>query len=218
MTPSPPSDSSKFVAELLAEALCKEQEKPGVLVRDVPHLRPDAVLPQLAMLLAQDIDLRIAYLDQASANSARVSGIPDNIYSTRVEQAEIWRNTRNLDALIVVIAESDAAKLTSLEDFAPVGPDELRHLLIKRATVKFSEPNDVLPRWWEVIGSDDQISFLDLVDYYMALSNLEGVALRDKAALQINRLGLLPIRRSSTNPAKRNSGRASRTTELSLCA
>lgn len=190
--PSQPPTPSELVAQLLAEALREAQGQPGVLVRDVPHLDADAILPELAGLLAQDIDLRIAYLDPGSAASAKAAGIPEDIFTVKVEQAEVWRNMRDLDALIVVITELDAAKLTSLEDFAPVGPAQLRRFLVERAVIKFSEPNDVLPRWWQIIGSDEQISFSDLVDYYLTLRDLEGAALRDQAALQINRLGLLP--------------------------
>ena len=94
------------------------------------------------------------------------------------------------------------AKLTSLEDFFPVGPSRLRGLLIEHACTKFSEPNEVLPRWWQIIGSDEQISFLDLIDYYLALSDLDGRALRDRAALEINRLGLLPDPAFFNKPTK----------------
>ncbi|MFZ1490313.1 MAG: ATP-binding protein [Ilumatobacteraceae bacterium] len=192
MTPSQPSDASQLVAQLLGEALREAQGQPGVLVRDVPHLHPDAVMPELASLLEQDIDLRIAYLDSTAATSATAAGLLDDIFSVKVEQAEVWRNMRDLEALVVVITELDAAKLSSLEDFAPVGPAQLRRFLVERAVIKFSEPNDVLPRWWLLIGADEQISFSDLVDYYLTLRDLEGATLRDQAALQINRLGLLP--------------------------
>ena len=195
MTPPPsssPSDASLLVAQLLAEALREAQGQPGVLVRDVPHLDPEAVLPELAGLITQDVELRIAYLDPAAAASATSAGLDDDIFTTKVEQAEVWRNMRDLDALVVVITELDAAKLTSLEDFAPVGPAQLRRFLVERAVIKFSEPNDVLPRWWQIIGSDEQMSFSDLVDYFLTLRDLQGAALRDQAALQINRLGLLP--------------------------
>lgn len=192
MTPSQPSHASQLVAQLLAEALREAQGQPGVLVRDVPHLHPDAVMPELAGLLEQDIDLRIAYLDSTAAASATAADVPDDVFSVKVEQAEVWRNMRDLEALVIVITELDAAKLTSLEDFAPVGPAQLRRFLVERAVIKFSEPNDVLPRWWQIIGADEQMSFSDLADYFLTLRDLEGAALRDHAALQINRLGLLP--------------------------
>jgi hypothetical protein len=187
-----PVDARGLVAQLLAEALREAQGQPGVLVRDVPHLDAATVLHELAALIAQDIDLRIAYLDPSADPSAKKAGILDDIFTVKVEQAEAWRNMRDLDALIVVITEFDAAKLTSLEDFAPIGPGQLRRFLVERAATEFSEPNDVLPRWWTIIGSDEQISFSDLVDYYLALAPLQGTDLRDQTALQINRLGLLP--------------------------
>lgn len=185
-------DARRLVAQLLGEAIREAQGQPGVLVRDVPHLDAGAILPELAVLIAQDIDLRIAYLDPMAAASAKRADITEDIFTDRVEQAETWRNMRHLDALIVVITEFDAAKLTSLEDFAMIGPGQLRRFLVERAATEFSEPNDVLPRWWQIIGGDEQISFSDLVDYYLTLSPLEGTTLRDQAALQINRLGLLP--------------------------
>ena len=203
MTPSEPSEASQTVAELLAEALREAQGQPGVLVRDVPHLDADAILPELASLVDQDLDLRIAYLDPAAAASAKASGLPEDIFTVKVEQAETWRNTRDLSALIVVITELDVAKLTSLEDFAPVGPAQLRRFLVERAVIKFSGPNDVLPRWWQIIGSDEQVSFSDLIDYYLPLRDLEGPELRDQAALQINRLGLLPDPAFFDGPAEK---------------
>jgi hypothetical protein len=177
---------------LLGEALRQAQGQPGVLVRDVPHLDASAVLGELANLLSQDIDLRIAYLNPAAASHAVSANIPDDVFSTRVEDAETWRNTRDLPALIVVIAEADTAKLTSLEDFVSIGPALLRRFLVERAATEFGEANEVLPRWWKIIGNDEQISFSDLVDYYLALAPLDGTNRRDQAAVQINRLGLLP--------------------------
>lgn len=187
-SPSLPSEASRLVAQLLAEAVREAQGQPGVLVRDVPHLDPSAVLPEFAGLIAQDVDLRIAYLNPTAHASASAAGINGDNFTTKVEQAEVRRNTRGLDALVVVITEVDAAKLTSLEDFAPAGPAQLRRFLVERAIVKLSEPNEVLPRWWHIIGGDDQMSFSDLVDYFLTLRDLEGAELRDQGALQINRL------------------------------
>jgi hypothetical protein len=187
-----PSDASQLIAQLMAEALREAQGQPGVLVRDVPNLDPDAVMPELAALIGQDVDLRIAYLDPTAPASASAAGIDPEIVSADVEQAEAWRNIRGLQALIVVIADFDAAKLTSLEDFVQIGPSQLRRFLVERAVIRFSEPNDVLPRWWQIIGNDEQVSFSDLVDYFLTLRDLTGATLRDQAAAQINRVGLLP--------------------------
>ena len=203
-TDAPPTlDERTLVAELLGEALRQAQGQPGVLVRDVPHLEAAAVLGELAKLISQDIDLRIAYLNPAATKVASAAGVPDDVFTTRVEDAETWRNTRGLDALIVVITEADAAKLTSLEEFVPIGPALLRRFLVERAATQFGEANEVLPRWWKMIGSDDQISFSDLVDYYLSLAPLEGPELRDQAAMQINRLGLLPDPGFFDNPGEK---------------
>ncbi len=203
MTPGPVPNEQTLIAQLLGEALRQAQGQPGVLVRDVPHLDAAAVLSEMARILSQDIDLRIAYLNPAAASEAPAAGISDDVFTTRVEDAEAWRNTRGLHALIVVITESDAAKLTSLEEFVPIGSALLRRFLVERAATEFGEVNEVLPRWWTIIGGDDQISFSDLVDYYLALEPLDGPARRDQAALQINRLGLLPDPGFFDNPGER---------------
>ena len=74
-----------------------------------------------------------------------------------------------LDALVVVITETDAAKLTSLEEFAFIGPPRLTEAPRRAGRPQFAEVNEVLPRWWKIIGKDEQMSFSDLVDYYLAL-------------------------------------------------
>jgi hypothetical protein len=179
------------MAELLGTAVREADGIPGVLVRDV-YLDPKAVLTRLQAMRGDGIDLRIAYLDPDAASAAAAAGIPHEIFSTRVEDAERWRNEPGLEALVVVITESDAAKLTSLEEFRLIGPVQLRRLLVDRAISKFDEINDVLTRWWEIIGKDEQISFLDLVDYFQALEPLDPEEAKRASALQINRLGLLP--------------------------
>lgn len=206
-TASSPTDPGSLVAQLLGEAVREAEGQPGALVRDVPYLAPKSVLPVLADLTKQGVDLRIAYLDSDATKWAEKSSLDDSVFTVEVEQAEAWRNMRNLEALIVVITEIDAAKLTSLEDFVSIGPSHLRRFLVERAVVKFSEPNEVIPRWWQIIGSDEQMSFSDLVDYYLALSPLEGADLRDQAALQVNRLGLLPDPAFFEGPSEKQLGK-----------
>lgn len=193
---------AELIAELLARAVREAQGRPGVLVRDV-HLDPDAVLAQLEAVRNSGVDLRVAYLNPDAAVAAHGAGMPEDIFSTEVEDAEKWRNEMGLDALVVVITETDAAKLTSLEDFALIGPAYLRRLLVDRAALQLTEVNDVLPRWWEIIGGDEQISFSDLVDYYLALSPLASDEAKEQAALQINRLGLLPDPGFFDNPGEK---------------
>lgn len=182
---------STLTAELLAGAIRKAEGNTGVLVRDL-HLQPAAVLEQLQGLRDEGLDLRIAYLDPTAAEAAERAGIPGDEFDTSVEQAERWRNQRGLDALIVVISEYDQAKLTSLEDFVLIGPSNLRGLLVERAQIEISEVNDVLPHWWGIVGFDEQISFSDLIDYYLALDGLSPEEVKAEAATRINMLGLLP--------------------------
>lgn len=186
------STAEALVADLVAAAVRNATGRSGVLIRDVPFLRSVDLLPALSELASQGYDLRIAYLSPDAAEDAMAAGLSGEVFSTQVEQAERWRNERGLEALIVVIADFDAAKLTSLEDFTHIGPTILRDILVERAVAQFAELNDVLPMWWTVLRTDGQVSLSDLVEYYLALEPLAGADLRDAAALQINRLGLLP--------------------------
>jgi hypothetical protein len=200
---APALTAATLIAQLLGEALRGARGLPGVLVQDVPHLDADAILRELQTLRSQDVDLRIAYLNPDAVAPAQRADLPNTVFSVRVEDAEKWRNSPGLSALIVVITEADTAKLTSLEDFVTVGPALLRGLLVERAAVQFGEINEVLPRWWVIIGHDDQISFSDLLDYYLALSPLDGERIKEEAALQINRLGLLPDPGFFDNPGEK---------------
>lgn len=190
------------MAELLVAAVREAGGIPGVLVRDV-HLDPDAVLERLQILREEGVELRIAYLNPNAAAAASRARIPNDIFSTEVEAAERWRNEVGLDALVVVITESDAAKLTSLEEFRLIGPAHLRRLLVERAVAQLDEVNDVLPRWWGILGKDEQVAFFDLVDYLLALDGLSAEDVKRESALQINRLGLLPDPAFFDNPAEK---------------
>ena len=191
-----------LTAELLAEAIRNAEGNTGVLVRDL-HLDAAAVLRQLRLLGDDGFDLRIAYLNPTAAEAAAGAGISSDEFDTSVEQAERWRNQRDLDALIVVISESDQAKLTSLEDFVLIGPSNLRRLLVGRAQLKLSEVNEVLPRWWDIVGFDEQISFFDLLDYFLALDGLGPEEVKAAAATRINMLGLLPDPAFFDDPSER---------------
>ena len=185
------SREATLTAELLADAIRNAHGHTGVLIRDL-HLDAVAVCRQLSQLRYEGLDLRIAYLNPTASEAAHGAGISGEEFDTSVEQAERWRNQRGLDALIVVISESDQAKLTSLEDFVLIGPSSLRRLLMERAQLALSDINDVLPRWWGIIGQDEQTSFFDLLDYFLALEGLGPEEVKEAAATSINMLGLLP--------------------------
>jgi hypothetical protein len=172
----------------------------GVVVQDVPHLDPSAVLRRLAELDADGQPLRIAYLDPDSATAAAELGLVAETFSTAVEQAELWRNQRGLDATIVVVASGDEARLSSLHDFDIIGPSQLKRRLVRRASTQLGETNDVQGRWWETLGSDDRISFRQLLDYYGALAQLEPAEAIARASREVHRIGLLPDPALFDNP------------------
>jgi hypothetical protein len=193
MTDAPGADAvGDLLAELIGTAVRQLHGLPGVLIRDVVNMKPEAVLVKLRQYQVEGVDLRIAYLSQEAEPIASEIGFDPNTFSTRVEDAEKWRNQPGLDALIVVVAESDAAKLTSLEEFGIVEPPQLRALLVTKATLHFAQFNDVLPRWWEIIGRDEQMAFSDLVEYFLALENIGNDGIKHAAANEISSLGLLP--------------------------
>jgi hypothetical protein len=99
---------AEVLADLIAECVRRREGAIGVLVRDVPAPDPNRLLHALAALRDEGIELRIAYLREAGQAAAR-AGFDDDVFSTEVEQAERWRNDRDLSALIVVIAHGDEA-------------------------------------------------------------------------------------------------------------
>ena len=116
---------AEVLADLIAEGVRRREGAVGVLVRDVPAPDPNRLLHALAALRDEGIELRIAYLREGGQAAAKGAGFDDDVFSTEVEQAERWRNDRDLSALIVVIAHGDEAKLSSLEDFSAITSREL---------------------------------------------------------------------------------------------
>ena len=60
------------------------------------------------------------------------------------------------------------------------------------AQLELSKINDVLPRWWGILGLDEQTSFFDLLEYFLALEGPGPEEVKEAAATRINMLGLLP--------------------------
>ena len=83
MTPTKAAalNEQTLVAELLGEALREAQGQPGVLVRDRAPPRCARRSRELAKLIGQDIDLRIAYLESGRCTSAASAGIPDDVFT-----------------------------------------------------------------------------------------------------------------------------------------
>ena len=148
---------AEVLADLIAEGVRRRQGAVGVLVRDVPAPDPNRLLRALAELRDEGIDLRIAYLREGGLAAAREAGFNDENFSTQVERAEVWRNQRDLAALIVVIAHGDEAKLSSLEDFSAITSRELKAILVRRALGEEAGQNEVQARWWQMLDEDDSI-------------------------------------------------------------
>lgn len=184
----------QLLSELIAEAIRRHAGAVGVLVRDVLSHDPKTLLQHLNTLHdAGDFpELRIAYLLPGSEDAANEVGVNDDAFSTEIEQAERWRNDRDLDALIVVIARGDEAKLSSLEDFWTVTSQDLKGRLVERAMGGPAGENDVQARLWEMLSNDQAVGLGQLVDYYLSLEGKVGIDFKNASSNELHRLGLLP--------------------------
>lgn len=192
-----------LVSDLVTEAVRRNAGAVGVLVRDVPAPDPKRLIGKLETLREEErVELRIAYLLPEGEEAAREIGIGSDIFSHEVEQAERWRNERDLEALIVVIAHGDEAKLSSLEEFTAITSRDLKRVLVERALgdETGAGQNDVQMHWWRMLGEDDGIGLAQLLDYYLALADKKDIDFRDSSSREIFRLGLLPDTRLFDNP------------------
>lgn len=195
---------AELLAELIAEAIRRNVGAVGVLVRDVPAPDPRAMLTSLMALKEKEgIDLRIAYLRPGGKEVAEELSLDPQIFSHEIEQAERWRNTRDLNAIIVVIAHGDEAKLSSLEEFTAVTSRDLKDILVDRACGGEAGQNEVQIRWWALLAKDDAVGLAQLADYYLALANKKGTEFLDASSREIFRLGLLPDPELFNNPKER---------------
>lgn len=183
---------AEVLADLIAEGVRHRQGAVGVLVRDVPAPDPNRLLHSLAALRDEGIDLRIAYLREGGLAAATAAGLNGDSFSSEVEQAERWRNDRDLRALIVVIAHGDEAKLSSLEDFSAITSRDLKSILVRRALGEEAGQSEVQARWWRLLDADDTIGLAPLIDYYTALAGKTGHDFLDASSREIGHLGLLP--------------------------
>ena len=186
----------RLVSSLLCEQVNRLSGSVGILVQDVPYLAPAAALTGLAQVM-NSVDLRVAFLsngDDAPVEAvAEAAGIPAAKFTSRVQQAERWRNRRDLTAPIVVIATGDQARLSSLRDFSIVGPAQLKALLVERAQAGPALTNEVLYNWWKRLGADANVSFGQLVDYYTSLPDGldQELEFKVQSSRELPRLGLL---------------------------
>jgi hypothetical protein len=182
-----------LVADLLAEEITEVNAAGalGALV-EVPQLQADSAVPALKALLDVGTNLRVAFLLDGGEAAGEQAGVADDMFDVSVERAEKWRNERGLTATIVVVADGDEARLSSLRDFVPITPATLKRRLASRAQARFGAVNEVQAEWWEVLGRDTLISLTELADYFLALDGKPQLDLVDQATQELPRIGLLP--------------------------
>jgi hypothetical protein len=189
-----------IVAELIAQAVQQVQGAIGVLIRDIPFVAPMPLLGQLRKLEEAGAGLRVAYLAPGGQAAAEAVGFDPAHFSVEVEQAERWRNQRELDATIVVVAAADVAKLSSLQDFEHITSRALKEQLARQVLGAQGSANEVQGRWWRLLRDDERVSLGQLVDYYATLEPLPEADFIVQASREIHRLGLLPDPALFDNP------------------
>jgi hypothetical protein len=193
---------AQLLGELIAEALRAHAGGVGVIVRDVLSPDPKTLLERLKALHEDEgfPELRIAYLRPGGGEAAAEVGFGEDAFSTEIEQAERWRNERDLEALIVVVARGDEAKLSSLEDFGTVTSQDLKRVLVERAMGGPAGENDVQILLWEMLAKDEAVGLGQLVDYYLSLEGKDGAEFKTASSRELHRLGLLPDPTLFDNP------------------
>ena len=195
----------QLLSELIVEAVRRCAGAVGIIVRDVLSPDPKMLLQGLKMIHDEkgSAGLRIAYLQPGSEEAAREVGVGDDVFSTKVEQAERWRNERDLEALIVVIARGDEAKLSSLEDFGTVTSKDLKDVLVERAMGGAAGENEVQEFLWRILAEDDAVGLGQLVDYYLSLESKDSTEFKTASSRELHRVGLLPDPALFNNPKPR---------------
>ena len=191
---SPNRTPEQLLSELIAEAIRQYAGAVGVLVRDLLAHDANTLLHRLQEIHYEEAfpELRIAYLLPGGAEAIHAVGVSDDLFSNEIEQAERWRNQRDLDALIVVVARGDEAKLSSLEDFWLVTSQGLKSVLVNRAMGGPAGENEIQAQFWQMLAGDDAVGLGQLIDYYLSLEGKDGIEFKNASSRELHRLGLLP--------------------------
>ena len=201
MTAATPT-SEQLLSELIAEAVRPHAGAVGVIVRDVLSPDPKTLLQRLDEMHHEEAfpGVRIAYLRPDGENAAKEVGVDHAVFSTEIEQAERWRNESELEALIVVVARGDEAKLSSLEDFETVTSLDLKDALVERAMGGPAGENDAQTYLWQMLAKDHAVGLGQLVDYYLALDGKDSADFKTASWRELYRVGLLPDPALFDNP------------------
>ena len=185
---------NQILSELISETVRQHAGAVGVIVRDVLSPDPKILLQRLKAIHddAEFRGLRITYLQPSGQDAAREVGLGNDVFSTKVEQAERWRNERNLEALVVVVARGDEAKLSSLEDFGTITSQDLKKALVERAMSGPAGENDVQTLLWQIFAEDHAVGLGQLVDYYLSLEDIDSTEFKTASSRELPRIGLLP--------------------------
>lgn len=163
-----------------------------MIVRDIPIAEPEELVAAVGELRSEGLACRLAYLDPGAAAFAEAAAFHGETFTTKIEQAEEWRNDRDVTDLIILVARGDEAKLTSFQDFDPITTRELKDVLANRALAEQAGQNEVQSRWWRMIREDERMSFGQSLDYYRALHELSQEDYVAHAGEYLYHLGLLP--------------------------
>ena len=186
--------SKQILSELISEAIRPHAGAVGVIVRDVLSPDPTVLLQRLKAMHDDEAfpALRIAYLQPGGQDAALKLGIDEEVFTEEVEQAERWRNERGLEALVVVVARGDEAKLSSLEDFGTVTSQDLKSALVERALGGPAGENDIQMLLWQILSDDHAVGLGQLVDYYLSLEGKSQAEFKTASWRELRRIGLLP--------------------------
>ena len=86
---------AEVLADLIAEGV-RRRRAPWCAVRDVPAPDPIGCSMRWPRCATRASSCRIAYLREGGQAAAEDAGFTDGVFSTEIEQAERWRNERDL--------------------------------------------------------------------------------------------------------------------------
>ncbi|SDC30815.1 MULTISPECIES: FtsK/SpoIIIE domain-containing protein [unclassified Candidatus Frackibacter] len=190
------------VSNLLASSIIKrvQNESFGIMLKDLPNYSYESLLQSLHTETANyKLDLPYIFFvgykkEEINTIKQEINDYKDlfKIYFT-VEDAEKFRNKRDVSATRVVIVKRKVSKLTSLEWYEKIEPRELYDNLCNIAKGELGEINNALGNLWQAFKHNkirELIPLQRLVNYYQCfIDNNENET--QAAILEMYRLGIL---------------------------